>query len=276
MCKVLNVSSSGYYYWHKHPVGARQHKQNQLVNHIRRVHTQSQSRYGSPRIADELRDQGVKASRNRIARLMQKEGIRSIMYKKYRVQTTESNHNYPVAKNLLNREFTAEKPGQKWVSDITYIATGQGWLYLTAILDLADRKVVGWALSESLKAVDTSVAAWRMALKNRPLNGRLIFHSDRGIQYACTEFRDELKELPVEQSMSRKGNCWDNAVAESFFKTLKSELVNHTHFETRAAARLATFEYIKGWYNRRRKHSVLNYRTPSQQESYFYTSAMAA
>ncbi len=276
MCKVLNVSSSGYYYWRKHPVGIRQRNQNQLENHIRRVHTQSQCRYGSPRIADELREQGVKASRNRIARLMQKVGIRSIMYKKYRVQTTESNHDYPVAKNLLNREFMADKPGQKRVSDITYIATGQGWLYLTVILDLADRKVIGWALSDSLKAVDTSVAAWRMALKNRAIDGCLIFHSDRGIQYACTEFRDELKDLPVEQSMSRKGNCWDNAVAESFFKTLKSELVNHTHFATRAAARLATFEYIEGWYNRRRKHSVLNYRTPSQQESYFYTSAMAA
>ena len=276
MCKVLNVSSSGYYYWRKHPVGARQQNQNQLVNHIRRVHAQSQSRYGSPRIADELRDQGVKASRNRIARLRRKVGIRSIMYRKYRVQTTESNHDYPVAENLLNREFTADQPGQKWVSDITYIATGQGWLYLTVILDLADRKVVGWALSESLKAVDTSVAAWRMALINRPIDSCLIFHSDRGIQYACTEFREELKDLPVVQSMSRKGNCWDNAVAESFFKTLKSELVNHTHFATRAAARLATFEYIEGWYNRRRKHSALGYRTPSQQESYFYTSSMAA
>lgn len=137
MCKVLNVSSSGYCYWRKHPIGARQQNQNQLESHIRRVHTQSQCRYGSPRIADELRDQGLKVSRNRIARLMQKIGIRSIMYKKFRVRTTESNHDYPVAKNLLNREFTADKPGQKWVSDITYIATDQGWLYLTAILDLA-------------------------------------------------------------------------------------------------------------------------------------------
>ncbi len=276
MCKVLNVSSSGYYYWYNHPISTRQQSQNQLENHIRQVYTQSQCRYGSPRIADELRDQGVKVSRNCIARLMRKAGIRSIMYKKYRVQTTESNHDYPVAKNLLSREFTADKPGQKWVSDITYVATYQGWIYLTVILDLADRKVVGWALSDRLKAVDTSVAAWHMALKNRPLSGRLLFHSDRGVQYACTEFRDELKDLPVEQSMSRKGNCWDNAVAESFFKTLKSELVNHTHFETHAAARLAIFEYIEGWYNRRRKHSALNYRTPSQQESYFYTSSMAA
>lgn len=131
-------------------------------------------------------------------------------------------------------------------------------------------------MNDGLKAVDTSLAAWRMALKNRVIDGCLLFHSDRGIQYACTEFRDELKDLPVEQSMSRKGNCWDNAVAESFFKTLKSELVHQTHFETRAAARLATFEYIEGWYNRRRKHSALNYRTPSQQESYFFTSSMAA
>ncbi|GAB4045770.1 hypothetical protein GCM10028810_20950 [Spirosoma litoris] len=276
MCKVLKVSSSSYYYWRKHPVGTRQQTQDLLVTHIQRVHVQSKGRYGSPRITDALREQGVKASRNRIARLMQKVGIRSIVYKKYRVQTTDSRHDYPIAKNLLNREFTADKPGQKWVSDITYIATDEGWMYLTVILDLADRKVVGWSMSDGLKAIDTSVSAWQMALKNRAIDGTLIFHSDRGIQYACTEFRKELKGVPVEQSMSRKGNCWDNAVAESFFKTLKSELVNQVHFATQAAARLATFEYIEGWYNRRRKHSTLGYRTPSQQETYFYTSSMAA
>ena len=151
-------------------------KHNQLLTDVRQVHAQSQGRYGSPRIADELRDRGVKTSRNRVARLMQKEAIRSIMYKKYRVQTTDSGHDYPVAKNLLNREFTAEKPGQKWVSDITYIPTGEGWLYLTTILDLADRKVVGWALSHTLKAAETSVAAWRMALKNRAIGESLLFH----------------------------------------------------------------------------------------------------
>ena len=144
------------------------------------------------------------------------------------------------------------------------------------VLDLVDRKVIGWALSESLRAVDTSVAAWRMALKNRAVEGQLLFHSDRGVQYACTEFRDQLKGLPVVQSMSRKGNCWDNAVAESFFKTFKCELVNHVNFQTRAEARLATFEYIEVWYNRRRRHSSLNYQTPAQQESYFYTAPMAA
>lgn len=142
MCKVLKVSSSGYYYWRKHPVGVRQIKHDQLLTHIRQVHIQSQGRYGSPRIAGELRDRGVKTSRNRVARLMRKEAIRSIMYKKYRVQTTDSAHDYSVAKNLLNRKFTAEKPGQKWVSDITYIPTDEGWLYLTTVLDLADRKVI--------------------------------------------------------------------------------------------------------------------------------------
>ena len=276
MCKTLKVSSSGYYYWRKHPVGIRQLKQAQLLDDIRQVHAQSESRDGSPRIADELRERGVKASRNRVARLMHKAAIRSIMYKKYRVQTTDSSHDYPVAKNLLNREFTADRPGHKWVSDITYIPTGEGWLYLTTVLDLADRKVIGWALSDSLKAIDTSVAALRMALKNRRIEGQLLFHSDRGVQYACTEFRDQLKGLPVVQSMSRKGNCWDNAVAESFFKTFKSELVNHIDFPTRAAARLATFEYIEGWYNRQRRHSSLNYQTPAQRESHFYTSQMAA
>ena len=218
----------------------------------------------------------MNASRNRVARLMRKANIKSIMYKKYRVQTTDSKHDYPIANNLLNREFLAEKLGQKWVSDITYIRTGEGWLYLTIILDLADRKVVGWALSDTLKAVETSIAAWQMALKNRPLKGELLFHSDRGVQYACVEFRDQLKELPVLQSMSRKGNCWDNAVAESFFKTLKSEMINHVNFETRQQAKLATFEYIEGWYNRRRKHSTLDYQTPLQYESYFFTSSMAA
>jgi transposase InsO family protein len=276
MCKVLKVSSSGYYYWLKHPVGSRQLKTQQLLTQIQQVYDRSQSRYGSPRIADDLKESGVNASRNRVARLMRKANIKSIMYKKYRVQTTDSKHDYPIANNLLNREFLAEKPGQKWVSDITYIRTDEGWLYLTIILDLADRKVVGWALSDTLKAVDTSIAALQMALKNRPLKGELLFHSDRGIQYACIEFRDQLKERPVLQSMSRKGNCWDNAVAESFFKTLKSEMINHVNFETRQQAKLATFEYIEGWYNRRRKHSTLDYQTPLQYESYFFTSSMAA
>ncbi|QHV95388.1 IS3 family transposase [Spirosoma endbachense] len=176
MCKVIKGSSSGYYYWLKHPVGARQLKTQQFLTQIQQVYDRSQARYGSPRIADDLNESGVKVSRNRVARLMNKASIKSIMYKKYCVQTTDSKHDYPIANNLLNRAFSAEKPGQKWVSAITYIRTGEGWLYLPAILDLADRKVVGWALSDTLKAVDTSIAAWLMALKNRPLDGELLFH----------------------------------------------------------------------------------------------------
>lgn len=246
MCKVLKVSISGYYYWCKHPVGTRQTKEAELLTHIQTIYKSSHGRYGSPRIADELKEQGVKASRNRVARLMSKANIRSIICKKYRVQTTDSDHAYPVANNLLDRNFDAERLAQKWVSDITYIRTDEGWLYLTAILDLADRKVVGWSLSDSLKAIDTSVAAWQMAIKNRPIDGQLLFHSDRGIQYACTEFKDQLKEHQVVQSMSRKGNCWDNAVAESFLKTLKSEMICHFNFATRQQAKVATFEYIEG------------------------------
>ena len=176
MCKVLKVSVSSYYYWLKHPLGARQLKTQQLLTQIRQVYNESQCRYGSPRIAVDLNKSGVKVSRNRVAGLMHKANIKSIIYKKYRVKTTDSKHDYPIANNLLNRNFSAEKIGKKWVSDITYIRTGEGWLYLTAILDLADRKVVGWALSDTLRAVDTSIAAWQMALKNRPLNGELLFH----------------------------------------------------------------------------------------------------
>ena len=156
------------------------------------------------------------------------------------------------------------------------IETGEGWLYLTAILDLADRKVVGWALSETMEAEVTSVAAWRMAIRNRPVNEPLLFHSDRGVQYACQEFQEQLKGIPVRQSMSRKGNCWDNAVAESFFKTMKTEMVYHVSFKTRAQARLVVFEYLEVWYNRERRNSSMAYLTPCQYENLFYHKARAA
>ncbi|MFD2515954.1 IS3 family transposase [Pontibacter locisalis] len=223
-----------------------------------------------------LRDQGIRASRPRVARLMQKHHIKSIVRRKYRVQTTDSQHAFIVANNYLNRDFAAEKPGEKWVSDLTCLRTGEGWLYLTAILDPADRKVVGWALCETMEAEETTVAAFRMAVRNRPLSGTLLFHSDRGVQYACSAFRQQLEGIPVVQSMSRKGNCWDNAVAESFFKTLKTELVYHYKFSTRQEARLAVFEYIEGFYNRERRHSALGYLTPSQYEERLYKQRVAA
>ena len=163
---------------------------------------------------------------------MRQANIKSIIRKKYRVQTTDSNYKYEVAENHLNRDFSTHRLAQKWVSDLTYIRTAEGWLYLTAILDLGDRKVIGWALSTSMQPVDTSIAAWKMAVKNRPISQNLLFHSDRGVQYACTDFKEQLKGLPVLKSMSRKGNCWDNSVAESFFKTLKTELIYHTDYST--------------------------------------------
>jgi transposase InsO family protein len=190
----------------KHPVGSRVIKEQALLVNIDRIYNDSKKRYGSPSIASELKELGIQASRPRVARLMRKANIKSIIRKKYRVQTTDANHEYAIAENHLNRDFSAQVTGQKWVSDLTYIRTQEGWLYLTAILDLADRKVIGWALSETMKASDSTIAAWKMAVKNRPFKQQLLFHSDRGVQYACTDFREQLKGFPVLQSMSRKGN----------------------------------------------------------------------
>lgn len=194
---------------------------------------------------------------------MQKAGIRSITKKKF-VATTDSKHSYPVAPNLLNREFKVEAPGKVWVSDITYIRTLEGWMYLTVIIDLFDRKVIGWPISSTLKASGTIAQAWIMALLNRPLTGQLIFHSDRGIQYACGELKELIRNPLVIQSMSRKGNCWDNAVAESFFKTIKTEWIYRFVYTTKKQAVTSIFEYIETWYNTQRRHSALNYLSPAE------------
>lgn len=275
MLKVLKVKSSGYYYWLKQPESVSDKRNRELLSDIRQVYEESHHTYGSPRIAKKLHSKGIKASRPRVARLMKKEGIRSITKKKYRV-TTDSSHQYPLAENLLNRDFSADTLGQKWVSDITYIKTGEGWLYLTMIMDLADRKIVGWSLSQTMKSSDTILSAWKMAVGNRPLTQTLLFHSDRGVQYADNEFRRILRGHPVVQSMSRKGNCWDNAVAESFFKSLKSEMVYHYRFSTRDRAKMAIFKYIEVWYNRKRIHSALGYLTPCEMEMELMKKIVAA
>lgn len=263
MCKVLKVSRSGYYGWLEHRPGKRAKENEVILQGIKNSFTASKGRYGSPRITSDLTALGIKVSRARVARLMKKAQIKSIIQKKYRVCTTDSNHSYPLADNHLNRDFSPTKPGKAWVSDLTYIHTQEGWLYLTIIMDLYDRKIIGWALSESMKAAHTSIPAWKMAVKNRPVESTLIFHSDRGVQYACHSFTNELKACPlILQSMSRKGNCWDNAVAESFFKTLKSEMIYQQEFETRQMAKLDLFEYIETWYNRQRRHSALNHLSP--------------
>ena len=276
MCQVFGVGFNGYYYWLQHLIGLRARKKQQLLSAVKKVYQQSGGRYGSPRIAAELQQQGLKVSRPRVARLMRKHAIRSIIRRKYRVRTTDANHRFTIAENHLERNFSATRLAEKWVSDLTYIKTQEGWLYLTAVLDLADRKVVGWALSETMEAEVTSVAAWRMAVRNRPITQALVFHSDQGVQYACEQFRKQLKGIPVRQSMSRPGNCWDNAVAESFFKTMKTELIYHRKFATRQEARLAIFEYLEGWYNRKRRHSALDYRTPCHLENLYLGNTIAA
>jgi len=222
--------------------------------------------YGSPRITEELRAQNKVVSRKRVARIMQAAGIRARKPKKF-IATTDSKHNYPIAPNLLNRTFTVERPGEIWVSDITYVYTQSGWLYLTVIIDLYNRKVIGWAMSKGLKAEQTIIPAWRMALRNCPITQELIFHSDRGVQYACKAFTNMLKTNKlIKSSMSRKGNCWDNAVAESFFKTIKVEWIYSRTFMNQNQATLSIFEWIESWYNKRRRHSFLGFKTIDEFE----------
>jgi len=276
MCRVLGVSKSGYYKWLNSEPSKRAIENQALTAKIRQIHQRSKRTYGSPRIAAQLRREGVAASRVRVARLMKHAGMRSEYKRKYRA-TTDSKHAHPVAENLLERNFRPKNIGQAWVSDLTYIATAQGWLYLTVIIDLALRKVIGWALSSNLSAADTSMLAWKMAIRQQPLTRELIFHSDRGVQYACTEFKELLAEDErVQQSMSRKGNCWDNAVAESFFKSLKVECLYRQRFETRAQAELAVFEYIETWYNTQRLHSALGYLSPAEYEQILSSNQKAA
>lgn len=261
MCKVFKISKQSYYRLRNYIPSNRDSENRALLWEIRKVHKNSKASYGSPRITEELKASGFKVSRPRVARLMKQSGIRAVHAKKF-VATTDSKHNYPVVENKLDRNFTTQAKGIIWVSDITYIKTMKGWLYLTVILDLFDRKVVGWSQSADMSAENTSIAAWKMAVKNRPPSDKLLFHSDRGIQYACHAFTNLLDSYQcVERSMSRKGNCWDNAVAESFFKTIKTELIYRNRYETREVAALSIFEWIETWYNRNRRHSTLGNRT---------------
>lgn len=272
MCQVLKVSRSGYYDFLKRKLSARVLENQLLKKDIQWIFRENKGRYGSPKITEVLRDRGWNASRPRVARIMRSEGLRSITCKKFRVTTTDTNHDLPVAENHLNRKFKAEIPGQKWVSDITYIPTGQRWMYLTVIMDLYDRKIIGWAMSTTLTCKQTIMAAWRMALINRPIYQPLIFHSDRGVQYASHLFTRELRKHQVIQSMSRKGNCWDNAVAENFFKILKSESVKHSVYNNMFQAKTEMFEFIEIWYNRKRKHASLGYKTPEQYGNFNYSN----
>lgn len=260
MCLVLGVTRSGYHAWKRRGLSQRARRDAELLGKIRESHRLSKGRYGSPNIHEDLREQDERVGRKRVARLMRAAGIRSKVARRFKV-TTQSKHNQPVAENLLARDFTADAPNRAWVSDITYLWTREGWLYLCVVLDLWDRKIVGWSMGERLVA-ELAVDALKKAVAlRRPAEG-LLFHSDRGVQYASEVFRAELRRCKIVQSMSRKGNCWDNAVAESFFGILKRELVYHETYRTRAEARLSVFQYIEGWYNRRRRHSTLGRISP--------------
>ena len=260
--RVLGVSRSGYYAWKGRKTCRRKEEDQKLSELIGLIFREHRGRYGSPRVWEELKSLGYAVSRKRVERLMREQKM-SARGRHKRVVTTDSRHGYEAAGNILNRDFHAQRPGEKWVSDISYLMTSGGWLYLTVIIDLFDRKIIGWSMTEDLSAHGVC-RALAMAVGSRPAREGLIFHSDRGVQYCSDEFRNELNRLcpSVRQSMSRKGNCWDNACAESFFKTLKTELDVSERRYSAKQVRTLVFEYIEIYYNRRRRHSAIGYAIP--------------
>jgi putative transposase len=261
MCRVLKVSRSGYYAWCKRPVSEREMANQKLTEQIEEIHQESRQTYGSPRIQAELADQEIKCGHNRVARLMRQAGLRAKQKRKFKVTTTDSAHNYPVAPNRLDQDFQASQPNKKWVADITYVATAEGWLYLAAVMDLYSRRIVGWAMGDTL-ARSLPLAALQMALETRQPPPGLLHHSDRGSQYASQDYQAVLTKYQIQGSMSRAGNCYDNAPIESFFGSLKTELIHHRHYATRAEAKTDIFEYIELFYNRFRRHSALDNLCP--------------
>lgn len=266
MCRTFNISPSGFYRWQKKPCSARQSENNRIRQRIGELYTEHNGMAGSPMITADLRSEPEFAtvSKNRVARHMKDMGLRCRTTKKF-VVTTDSKHDQPVAPNLLNREFSVSYPNTAWVSDITYIKVGSKWQYLTVFIDLFSRIVVGWDLSESLER-HSMIRAFQKALWRRRPGEGLLVHSDRGAQYASADFRKLLKDKKFIQSMSRKGNCWDNSVAESFFHTLKTQLIYHRRFQNRDEIEQALFSYIEIYYNRRRRHSTNGYQTPAMYE----------
>lgn len=267
MCRVLEVSKAGYYAWRARPLCDRVRDDRVLTAKIREIQKEVRGRYGSPRTFQELKALGFKCGEHKVARLMRNAGIRAKSARKFRV-TTQSEHAHSVAPNVLNRNFSIEqntKPDRAWAADITYIPTKEGWLYLAVVIDLATRRVVGWSVRTWLDQ-ELAISALKMALMHRGARSGL-HHSDRGVQYASSGYQRLLKQAGFKASMSRKGDCWDNAVVESFFATLTKELLVDGVFESRAQASRELFEFIEIWYNRRRRHSSLGYRTPAEFEA---------
>ncbi|MDP4189901.1 MAG: IS3 family transposase, partial [Bacteroidota bacterium] len=264
MSLVLKVSRSGYYAWQGRPESKRRKENMRLTCKIKAIHKKSRENYGSPRIHKRLKAEGEACSKGRVERLMAANGIKAKQARRYKA-TTDSMHKQAVSENILAREFTVEAPNKVWVSDITYIPTGEGWLYLAGVLDLCTKRAVGWSMKDRLDR-RLVIEALRMAYQRRSPGEGLIHHSDRGSQYASSDYQKLLREYGMQASMSRKGNCWDNAPMESFFGTLKKELIHHRKYRTREEARRDIFEYIEVFYNRERLHSSLGYLSPADYE----------
>ena len=272
LCRMLGVSRQGYYAYASRPPSPRIARDAELQQQVRTAFVQSGNRYGSPRVLHQLHREGHQASKRGVERAMRAMGLSARKPRRWRVSTTQSDASHPVVANVLNRDFTATRPNERWVTDITYVWTDEGWCYLAAIVDLFSRAVVGWSLSASL-ATELPMAALRMAVQRRRPEAGLLHHSDRGCQYTSYEYRTALARYGVTVSMSRRGNCWDNAVSESFFATLKNELVHSRCWASRLELRAAVFEYIEVFYNRQRLHSSLAYKTPSEVEDHYAANA---
>ena len=263
LCKVIGVAASAFYAWLRRVPSRRQADDQRVKDKIGQIFQASRRTYGSPRIHAELQGAGLRISRKRVARLMRESGIAVVVRRRWVPRTTDSRHHHLVAPNLLEQKFTADRPNAVWLADISYIPTDEGWLYLAAIKDMATREIVGWSMADHLLA-ELACDALRMAIRRRQPPPGLIHHSDRGVQYACTDYQAILHRHGLLSSMSRRGNCYDNAPMESFFGSLKNELVHHTSFPTKETARRALFEYIEIFYNRRRRHSGLGFLTPAR------------
>ena len=274
MCKVLDVSRSGYYAWRGRPPSKREMANRRLYKKIKAVYNESHQTYGSPRIYEALKQQGITCSENRVARLMRLRGLRAKKTKRFKT-TTKRDKAARAAPNLLERDFTADRPNQKWVTDITYIRTAEGWLYLAAVLDLFSRRIVGWAMSDRMTS-DLTVSALKMAVQRRQVDPGLLHHSDQGSQYTAEEYQQLLEDWGIKVSMNGAGSWYDNAAMESFFGTLKGEWVYHHAYRTRIQARADIFYYIEAFYNRRRLHSTLGYLSPMAYEQRYHENATFA
>ena len=270
MCKVLKISQSSYFRWKKCPFSVRFHKKEELKQRILTIYFDSKQRYGSPRITAELNNLGFKISRITVSKYMRELGIRSKLSKKFKI-TTDSKHNYLVVENILDRDFESTKPAQKWVSDITYIRTYEGWLYLAVVLDLFSRQVIGWSMKPRMCS-DLAIDALLMAVWRRKPKQEVMIHSDQGSQYSSSDWRSFLKANNLVASMSRRGNCHDNAVAESFFQLLKRERIKRKIYSTREDARSDVFDYIEMFYNPKRRHGFNNQLSPVEFEKRYFQS----